>query len=484
MEHIHWGIEGWFDDAQQNIYGEMVRAAKDGSHFVEIGAWKGKSTSFMAIEIINSGKRIKFDVVDTFRGSEEHKDFSCVVNQTLYDEYLQNIEPVKEHVNTVVGDSSKVAVLYADDSLDFVFIDGDHTYEGVKRDILSWLPKVKPGGYLCGNDMYQKNFDGVAQAVVEVLDDVQVYQHNWVYRKQKIVQHRIDVNTDEHLNVYSNYSPQVDCAYVITLPGNETSERCTARCIDSLNAVGMNYQLFPGFDGTDRKTIKTPQHLIGQEWLKWIKVADHLLSYPEIACAMSHIALWAHCVSINKPIVILEHDSVMLKKYTSMPGFCCVDTLGHMYWANEALSQLNLRDYNTLQEYLKENELRTIGNFPILNCTNQNYLYQMGQHAYAIDPHAAKKLLSNVFSHGLIQTNDTMVNINDIAIWTSGLYATQNNEAFDQSTIRPEHLSRLIGDEQFVFRKPTELIPGVSRRVKNDKVMRHPIWDKKEETSL
>jgi GR25 family glycosyltransferase involved in LPS biosynthesis/predicted O-methyltransferase YrrM len=477
MEYFHWGIEGWFDAPQSNIYAEMVKSAKDGAHFVEIGAWKGKSTSFMAVEIKNSGKKIKFDVVDTFKGSPEHQNLPCIINDTLYQEYLSNIEPVKKYVNTIVGDSSNIAGMYADDSLDFVFIDGDHTLEGVRRDIMAWFDKVKPGGYLCGNDVFQKGHDGVHQAIMQLLDNVDIYQNNWIYKKPKIVEHLVEVNTDTHLSVYNNYDTIVDCAYVITLPGNETSEKCTARCVDSLNAVGMKYELFPGFDGTDRKVIKTPDHLKDQQWIKWIKVADHLLSPSEIACAMSHIALWAHCVSINKPIVILEHDALMLKKYTKMPGLCCVDTLGHMYWTNEAIAKLKLQNISMLQEYLKENELHTFNDFPFLNVANENYLYQLGQHAYAIDPYAAKKLLTTVINQGLTQPNDTLVNINDIAIITSGFFAAQNTNAFDESTIRPETLKR-YDIENFDHRKPTCFVPGVSRIVKNSDVMQEPAWNK------
>src|SRR5262249_29650597 len=49
---------------------------------------------------------------------------------------------------------------------DMVFIDGDHRYEAVKRDILKWQPKLKSGGLLCGHD---RNWPGVEQAIQELL---------------------------------------------------------------------------------------------------------------------------------------------------------------------------------------------------------------------------------------------------------------------------------------------------------------------------
>lgn len=50
----------------------------------------------------------------------------------------------------------------ADESLDFAFIDADHTYEGVSRDISAWWPKVRPGGILAGHDYGgRKNREGI-----------------------------------------------------------------------------------------------------------------------------------------------------------------------------------------------------------------------------------------------------------------------------------------------------------------------------------
>lgn len=54
---------------------------------------------------------------------------------------------------------------------DFCFLDGDHTYEGVKADIEAWLPKVKKGGWLMGHDWQPKTFPGVIKAVRECLGE-------------------------------------------------------------------------------------------------------------------------------------------------------------------------------------------------------------------------------------------------------------------------------------------------------------------------
>lgn len=59
------------------------------------------------------------------------------------------------------------SALVADESLDFVFIDADHSYDAVSDDIFKWKPKVRPGGWLGGHD-YNKKFPGVVAAVDRV----------------------------------------------------------------------------------------------------------------------------------------------------------------------------------------------------------------------------------------------------------------------------------------------------------------------------
>ena len=55
-------------------------------------------------------------------------------------------------------------------SLDFVILDARHDYAAVKDDIEAWLPKIKCGGYLVGDD-YTAHFPGVGQAVQEVFGE-------------------------------------------------------------------------------------------------------------------------------------------------------------------------------------------------------------------------------------------------------------------------------------------------------------------------
>lgn len=189
MEHFHENIHGWF--TFPNFYSQMVTQHPSDSHFVEIGVWKGKSAAFMATEILNSGKNIKFDCIDTWEGSSEHLDpegeyFEPGLVEDkdyLYKTFLENVEPVKDIITPIKKPSLEAVNLYKDDSLDFIFIDAAHDYENVLKDVKAWYPKCKKGtGVISGHD-YSWGPE-VRKAVHEFFDPlnlkIQVQEGCWI----------------------------------------------------------------------------------------------------------------------------------------------------------------------------------------------------------------------------------------------------------------------------------------------------------------
>ena len=202
MEHFYKNIQGWSDGIVE-IYQHMVSVVPkpelqfNGSgfvptttrqfHFVEVGTWKGCSAAFMAVEIINSEKNIKFDCVDTWLGSGNeggHDQDEDVKSGKLYEKFIESMKPVEGHYNPVRLSSLDAAKLYEDASLDFVFIDAAHDYDNVKADILAWLPKVRPGGAIAGHDFnHAPDENGVdygpGKAVRELFTDYQTPPYCW-----------------------------------------------------------------------------------------------------------------------------------------------------------------------------------------------------------------------------------------------------------------------------------------------------------------
>lgn len=64
-------------------------------------------------------------------------------------------------------ESVRASKRFKNNSLDMVFIDAIHLYENVKEDIQAWLPKIKSGGIISGDD-YSDSFPGVIKAVQEI----------------------------------------------------------------------------------------------------------------------------------------------------------------------------------------------------------------------------------------------------------------------------------------------------------------------------
>ena len=161
---IYENIEGFFNF--DNIYQRMVNEAKDGAVFAEIGTFKGKSAVFMAEAIKRSGKDIKWYVIDTFEGTEG--------------------EPVKEFITeTYVGDSKILHNRFPRESIDFLFIDGDHSYKGIKAYLDNWFHKVKRGGLIGGHDFTEPTC-GVRIAVEQyfLFTGIVVDRTSWLYRKR------------------------------------------------------------------------------------------------------------------------------------------------------------------------------------------------------------------------------------------------------------------------------------------------------------
>ena len=144
MKHFYEDIQGWFDF--QKLYKEMV-SLHDNAKFVEVGVWKGKSTCYLATEIVNQNKNISLDTIDNYPYLTEQYAY----NKDVPKQFKKNIEPFK-FINPIYKDSVESSSLYEDESIDFIFFDSEHTEIYATKEIKAWYPKVKIGGYMGGHD--------------------------------------------------------------------------------------------------------------------------------------------------------------------------------------------------------------------------------------------------------------------------------------------------------------------------------------------
>ena len=126
----------------------------------ELGTYAG-GTTFFLLDMLPD---LTMHTVDIFERQENHEDYSKD-KYDFTDSYPAFMEKAKKYGDRLIvhkGWTHEVAEKIDDGLFDFVFIDADHTYEGCKRDILSWNSKLKPGGFLMGHDC---NLASVRKAV-------------------------------------------------------------------------------------------------------------------------------------------------------------------------------------------------------------------------------------------------------------------------------------------------------------------------------
>jgi predicted O-methyltransferase YrrM len=169
MQHYYENVPGWA--AFTELYTAVVAKAPHEAQFVEVGSWLGRSAAYMAVEILNSRKAINFVCIDPWQdGGPDLKDTKYYkdLKKPPYDIFIDNIRPVRHVVTPLRMDSIKGAAQFADGEVDFLMLDGDHSYEAVRADIDAWLPKMKKHGVISGDDYL---WPGVQQAADETFGD-------------------------------------------------------------------------------------------------------------------------------------------------------------------------------------------------------------------------------------------------------------------------------------------------------------------------
>lgn len=172
-------IPGWMD--YDLLYDKAVDLYDNGI-FVEVGTYLGRSLCYLGQRVKMRGKAGKIKVVgvdwcvgsgvEHYQNGDKKDNHSCIVSNsggTFASQLHRNVMGcnVEDVVTLMVGESTRVASLFPDQSLTFVFLDAKHDYDHFKADLLAWLPKVRPGGMIAGDDV------GVPDEKVHVWPDIQ-----------------------------------------------------------------------------------------------------------------------------------------------------------------------------------------------------------------------------------------------------------------------------------------------------------------------
>jgi hypothetical protein len=184
-------IDGWFQwrAAQE----EAARYFPEGSFFVEVGTYLGRSLCSLVEASERIGKTFTVVGIDTCRGSgpegPRHTNYhEAAVTRgggTFAGALHKNILDCGygDSIMLIIADSVKASGLFSDSSLDWVHLDARHDYLSLKNDIEAWLPKVKSGGWLSGDDYDNVKWPEVVRAVRDLLPGARPWsfqQWRWI----------------------------------------------------------------------------------------------------------------------------------------------------------------------------------------------------------------------------------------------------------------------------------------------------------------
>ena len=124
---------------------------------VEIGVFKGEFSRAI-LEKWNG----TLYLIDPWRelSDEEYLDSSNHKNHQ--DAFLQTMNSIKGFESRAFmlrGLGEELVHLFKDNSLDYIYIDGNHDYDHAKQDLKLWWPKLRPGGLMAGHDYLQLNWE-------------------------------------------------------------------------------------------------------------------------------------------------------------------------------------------------------------------------------------------------------------------------------------------------------------------------------------
>lgn len=168
---------GWFGNADPIL---KIMTVKKPQIAIEVGAWLGQSTRFIASHLPQDGK---IYAVDTWLGSAEVLHQVDPRLSSLYQIFLSNVKHAGLTQQIVpVRMRSLEAAKALDVMADFIYIDAAHDEESVYQDILAWHPHLNLGGTMCGDDwMWDSVRRGVVRAAVILNYRIEAVGNFWFF---------------------------------------------------------------------------------------------------------------------------------------------------------------------------------------------------------------------------------------------------------------------------------------------------------------
>ena len=135
-----------------------------------VGVEIGVQQALSSVEILNAGVSFLY-CVDPWKPYDEYIEGNCAGEFSKWQRVaFANLGPfvLENRVKILLMDSTEASREIEYGTLDFAFIDGNHIYKYVWNDMMTWWPRIKPGGFICGHDYFPKR--GPHHEVKEAVD--------------------------------------------------------------------------------------------------------------------------------------------------------------------------------------------------------------------------------------------------------------------------------------------------------------------------
>jgi hypothetical protein len=165
MARLLEGVDGWLHPAEAAVlYHAACQAhTRAPACVVEIGSWQGRST----IALATAAKEAGGDRVVAIDPHISTASFDGDANLAALERNLV-ARDLRSFVDIVREPSGEAAERFEDGSIDVLFIDGDHSYEGASIDIEAYAPKLRPGAVVGFNDPHLEGVHRALKALVLV----------------------------------------------------------------------------------------------------------------------------------------------------------------------------------------------------------------------------------------------------------------------------------------------------------------------------
>ncbi|MFK7783100.1 class I SAM-dependent methyltransferase [Psychroserpens sp.] len=196
----------------------------------ELGVYRGDFAKYL---LENTSKIDRYIMIDPWRNlSDWNKPANENNNifEEFYQETLQKTNFAKDKREILRGKTTEVIDKIEDESLDFLYIDGDHTLKGITIDLINLWPKMKNNGFIVGDDFSST-----------------IWQHNQNYEPTMVFP-------------FAVYFAEAVNAKIYGLPHSQfllQKSQSGFEFIDTTNGEYSNLELRSQFSNTTKSSFKT-----------------------------------------------------------------------------------------------------------------------------------------------------------------------------------------------------------------------------------